>query len=157
MNNRCFFVGRITKDLEMKETKQTGLKYIDFNLAVDNGKDKNGNKKEATFPNFRVWDKRAEVMYQYLHKGSLIMVSTSYGTEKWQNEKGENRKSHIFTVDNFMFLDSKPKDNHEPQVPDYLDKTDAEIVRDVVTEQDPFAQFGTENGTGVVPESELPF
>lgn len=157
MNNNCIFVGRITKNLEMKETKQTGIKYIEFSLAVDNGKDKDGNKRPATFPNFRVWDKRAEVMSQYLHKGSLVMVNASYNIEKWQNENGDNRYTHIFNVNNFMFLDNKAKDEREPQVPDYLDKTDAEIVRDVVTEQDPFAQFGTENGTGVVPESELPF
>lgn len=154
MNNNCIFVGRLTKDLEIKETKQSGIKYIEFSLAIDNGKDKDGNKRDATFPTFRAWDKRAEVMAKYLHKGSLVMVNASYNIEKWQNENGDNRYTHIFNVNNFMFLDNKPKDEREPQVPDYLDKTDSEIVRDVATGQDPFEAFGQRVA---IDQNDLPF
>lgn len=162
MNNNCVFVGRITKDLELKETKQNGIKYVEFSLAVDNGKDKDGNKREATFPNFRAWDKKAETMAKFLHKGSLVMVNSSYSIEKWQNDKGENRYTHVFNVNNFMFLDSKPKDNHEPEVPDYLTKTPEETIASVVNSSDPFEEMNkqvqmdtarNENGSSL----ELPF
>ena len=47
--NRMTLIGRITKDLELKETTETKRKYTKFDVAINNGKDKNGNERAATF------------------------------------------------------------------------------------------------------------
>lgn len=150
--NNCMFIGRITKDIEIKET-QNKIKYADLSIAIDNGKDKDGNKRPATFPNLRAWDKLAETLSKFSHKGDLIAVRARYDIEKWQNEQGENRYNHVFIIEKLVLLSNKPKDNHEPEVPDYLNQTPEEAVASVVNSSDPFEGMGQR----VASESELPF
>ena len=150
--NKVFLIGRVTKDLELKAT-QSGIQYVQFDLAIDNGKDKDGNQRDADFISCTAWDKQAETLSVYVKKGHKIAVEGSIKVDKYQNEKGENRYRTYVLVRGFEFLESKPKDNYEPSEPDYLNKTNytKEEIDDIPLPNDPFAEQMT------IPDSELPF
>lgn len=52
-----------------------GDKVLNFSIAVDNGKDKNGEKRDATWFDCALWGKRAESLAPYISKGSKLAVS----------------------------------------------------------------------------------
>lgn len=147
--NKVVLIGRVTKDLELKATER-GTQYVQFDLAIDNGKDKEGNKRDADFINCVAWEKSAETLSVYVHKGHKLAVDGSIKVDKYQNKDGENRYKTYVLVKGFEFLESKPKENYTPSEPDYLNKTSytTDEIDNLPLEDDPFAD---------VPESELPF
>lgn len=148
--NKVILIGRVTKDIELKAT-ESGLQYCQFDLAIDNGKDKDGNQREADFISCTAWDKKAENLSVYVHKGHKLAVEGRIKTDKYQNEKGENRYRTYVLVSNFEFLESKPKDNYVPSEPDNLKNSyTIEDIDNMQVENDPFS--------GVqINESDLPF
>lgn len=72
--NSINLTGRLTKDLELK-TKQSGDgSYAFFTIAVDEGKDKNGNKL-TEFIDCIAYNQQANFLSNYAGKGDLIEVS----------------------------------------------------------------------------------
>lgn len=92
--NKVFLIGRTVRDLELKSTT-SGKEYVQFDIAIDNGKDKEGNKRGATFVQCVAWEKSAEILSIYLHKGNQIAIVGEYRVEKYQNDKG---KTDIVTI-----------------------------------------------------------
>lgn len=66
--------GNIGKDAELRTT-QKGDKVAGFSVAVDNGKDANGNRRDSTWYDCSLWGKRGEALCQYLTKGSKVTVT----------------------------------------------------------------------------------
>lgn len=151
--NKVILIGRLTKDIELKAT-ESGLQYCQFDMAIDNGKDKDGNSREADFISCTAWDKKAENLSVYVHKGHKLAVEGRIKTDKYQNDKGENRYRTYVLVSNFEFLESKPKDNYVPSEPDYLEKTDytKDDIDDIPLPDDPFQTSQMQ-----IEESDLPF
>lgn len=50
--------GNVGKDAELRTT-QSGEKVLNFSLAVDNGKSKDGTKRDPTWFDCSIWGKRA--------------------------------------------------------------------------------------------------
>ena len=64
----------------VKDLKEVGGdKVLNFSLAVDNGKDKNGEKREATWYDCALWGKRAEALAPHITKGSKLALSGKTG------------------------------------------------------------------------------
>tara|TARA_Y100000310_G_scaffold29304_1_gene27803 strand:- start:871 stop:1284 length:414 start_codon:yes stop_codon:yes gene_type:complete len=66
--------GNCGKDAELRNT-QGGDPVLNFSLAVDNGKDRDGNKRPATWYDCSVWGKRATALQSYITKGSKLTIS----------------------------------------------------------------------------------
>lgn len=127
--NKVILCGRTTDNIEVKQTT-TGKKYIQFTLACDNGKDENGNKLEADFVNCVAWERRAEVIAEYVKKGYRFLVIGKFKTDKYETESGENRYRSYVLVKNYEFIESK----RDGFVPSESDETKEE--------SDPFKEFG---------------
>lgn len=65
--------GNIGKDPELRTTN-SGDKVLGFSVAVNNGKDKSGNERPATWWDCSVWGKRAESL-GWLSKGMKLTLS----------------------------------------------------------------------------------
>lgn len=112
MINRVVLAGRPTRDLELKST-QSGTSVCSFTLAVDrNFKNKNG-EREADFISCIAWKKTAEVMSQYVKKGSIIGVDGRIQTRSYDNRDGQRVYVTEVVVDNFSFLGGSDKDSQE--------------------------------------------
>lgn len=66
--------GNVGKDAVLRRT-QDGDPVLSFSLAVDNGKDKDGNKRDATWFDCSVWGKRAESLERHITKGTKLVLS----------------------------------------------------------------------------------
>lgn len=149
--NRVNLCGRITRDIELKTT-QSGKKYIQFTIACDNGKDKEGNKLEADFVNCVAWERRAEVIAEYVKKGDRFLVAGQFKTDKYETDSGENRYRSYVLVREYEFIESK-KDGFVPTEPNDLNYEDEENNAKV-EENDPFKDFGE---SVEISEEDLPF
>lgn len=98
-----FFVGRVGQDAEVTYTP-SGKAVAKFSIAIDNGKDKQGDKREATWIQAVLWEKRAETLSPYIKKGSVVAVSGSVEAQAWvDKQSGDARGKIVVTVDQFTF------------------------------------------------------
>lgn len=116
MINRTVLTGRITKDLSLKST-QSGTKNLSFTLAVKRQYVKEG-QQDTDFINCVAWNRTAETMAQYLHKGSLIGIDGRIQTRSYDNQQGQRVYVTEVVCENFTFLvsrnstsESKPQPN----------------------------------------------
>ena len=65
--------GMITKDAELRR-QQNGDPVCSFSLVIDNGKDREGNRRDGTFWECTIWGNRGEKIYQHLTKGKFLAV-----------------------------------------------------------------------------------
>lgn len=73
--NRIDLIGRLGSDPQLKYTP-SGKPVANFSIATTNAwKDKGGNLKENTdWHRIVAWGRQAEVVGEYLKKGSLVYV-----------------------------------------------------------------------------------
>ena len=107
MINRVVLVGRLTKEPELRTT-QSGAKVCQYTLAVNRTRKAEG-QPDADFINCVTWNKQAENMAQYLHKGSLVGVEGRIQTRSYDDSNG--RKVYVTEVitDSVQFIESKQK------------------------------------------------
>lgn len=115
--NSVILVGRLTKDPELRYTPN-GTACCQFNLAVGNGKDKDGEERPASFPNIVVWDKQAENLAKYQKKGNQIAVDGKLQTRSYENEKGVKVYVTEVVARQIQFLDSKKEEKPLPPEPE---------------------------------------
>lgn len=70
---KLFIAGNVGKDAVLRRT-QSGDAILGFSLAVDNGKDKQGNKRETTWYDCSIWGKRAESLERHITKGLKLAL-----------------------------------------------------------------------------------
>ena len=87
MINRVVLVGRLTRDPELRKT-QGGTSVCSFTMAVGRRVQTQG-QPDADFINCVAWNKTADLMTQYLHKGSLIGLEGRIQTRSYDNQQGQ--------------------------------------------------------------------
>ena len=92
--NKVFLIGRLTADPQLRNT-QTGTAVATFSVATNRvWVNKGGEKKEdVQFHNVVVWGRQAEIVSQFLKKGSLAMVEGRLQTRVWKDKEGQNRRT----------------------------------------------------------------
>ena len=105
MINRVSLVGRLTKNPEIRKTPN-GASICKFTLAVSR-KVKAQGQPDADFISCVAWNKTADLMYQYLKKGSLIGIDGRLQTGKFTNNNGETIYTCDVMVESLQFLDKK--------------------------------------------------
>lgn len=115
--NKVIEMGRITADLELKTT-QTGKSVVSFSIAVDDGKDADGNKITDFF-DCEAWGKTAENICRYFGKGRMIAVVGKLKKNSWTTQDGHKRtKTYIF-VEGFEFTGEKTNEATGQNTGDY--------------------------------------
>ena len=112
--NKAMLIGRLGKDPELKYTP-SGTAFAKFSLAeTEKWKDKDGNKQEKTnWHNIVTWVKQAEILSQYLKKGSKVYLEGKIETRSWEADGKKHYMTEI-KVQNFEFLDSKKDTQDSP-------------------------------------------
>ena len=109
MLNKVIIMGRITRDLEIRQS-QNGTSVLKFSVAVDRdmGKDK---EKSADFINCVAFGKRADFINQYFGKGRMIAIEGNIRTGTYEDKDGKKRYTTDVWVDNVSFTgESKQND-----------------------------------------------
>ena len=103
--NKAMLFGNLTKDPEIRALP-SGIKVASFSLATNRSyKDKNGAKQEKVdFHNIVVFGKQAELIGQYMKKGSSLFVDGRIETRSWEPKEGGEKKYRTeIIVENFQF------------------------------------------------------
>lgn len=97
--NKVILAGRLTRDPEQRALP-SGQSVVSFGLATDRFYiDKTGQKqREADFHNIVVFGKLSEIAFQYLKKGSLVLIEGRIRTRKWvDNDEITRYRTEIIT------------------------------------------------------------
>lgn len=94
--NKAMVIGNLTRDPEMKALP-SGIKVCNFSVATNRvWKDKNGAKQESTdYHNIVVFGRQAEIVSQYMKKGSSILVEGRMQTRSWDADGGKKYRTEI--------------------------------------------------------------
>lgn len=114
MLNKCFLMGRLTNDPELRHT-QNGVAVATFRLAVSRDfKDSNGERKVDFFP-VVCWRNTAEFVSRYFAKGSLAVVEGRLQVREYTDRDGNKRYVTEVISDNVYFGESRKRDNDTEQ------------------------------------------
>mgnify|MGYP002581998951 CR=1 FL=1 len=106
MINRVILVGRITKDPEIRYL-QNGTATVSFTIACDRQYVAQNGERGADFINCVAWNKTADLMTQYLHKGSLIGLEGRIQTRSYDNQQGQRVYVTEVVAESVQFLEPK--------------------------------------------------
>lgn len=108
--NKVLLMGRLTRDPELRYTPQ-GTPVTDIGLAVNReyaaGEER---KKDTTFVDVTAWRRQAEVLCQYLTKGSPVFIEGRLVTDTWETQDGQKRSRLKVVLDSFQFIDGPRRD-----------------------------------------------
>lgn len=102
MLNRVILMGRITQDLELKNT-QSGISVLSFTVAVDRGYARQGEERQTDFINCVAWRQRAEFINNYFAKGRMIAIEGNLQTRTYDDKNGTKHYVTEVVVDNVSF------------------------------------------------------
>lgn len=127
--NLVTLFGNLTRNPDVKYTSQQ-MCVARFSIALNRGKDKNGQDKGADYPNIVCFGKTAEIAEKYLQKGSKICITGRLHTDSYEKDGAK-----VYTTDviadkiEFMFRnESKFSESHsEEQIEGFQRLTDEDI------------------------------
>jgi len=104
--NKAILMGRLTRDPELKQTRN-GIDFCNFTVACDRRtKDDRGEwKNEADFINCVAWRQLGIHVNRYFSKGERILVCGRIQTRSWE-DKGEKRYATEVIADEVEFCES---------------------------------------------------
>lgn len=103
--NHIVLMGRLTRDPELRHTKQ-GNAVASFTLAVD----RNGKDQPTDFIDCVAWRQTAEFVNSYFSKGRMAVVEGRLQIREWTDRDGSKRRTAEVVADNIYFGDSKKED-----------------------------------------------
>lgn len=119
--NTVILAGHLTRDPELRPLAGDKV-VVHFTLAINRRyKGADGELKEdSTFVDCEAWGRTAELIGQYLAKGSGAYVEGRLRLDSWQDKDGKNRSRLKVVVENVQFIgppkskSGAPAEHHEP-------------------------------------------
>lgn len=111
--NKVIIVGRLGNDPEIR-TMPNGEAVANINVATsETWTDKNTGERRETTEWHRIvfYRRQAEVVGEYLRKGSQVYVEGRLRTRKWQDQNGQDRYTTEIQGDVMQMLDSRNAGN----------------------------------------------
>ena len=111
MLNKCVFMGRMTRDPELRSTG-SGKSVTSFTIACERDmKDKDGSRA-TDFIDCVAWGPTAEFAAKYFGKGRMAIIDGRIQVRDWTDKDGKKRKAVEVLADHVYFGESKPKDEY---------------------------------------------
>lgn len=136
--NLCLFLGNTGRDPEVRQTAG-GTLVASFSLAIPDRRKENGEWKETTeWVNCIAFGRTAEIVRDYVPKGTKVHVSGKMQTRSWDDkESGQKRHRTEVLVNELTLLGRKPEgsgartaDADPNEVPGYAYTRTVEPVSD---------------------------
>lgn len=125
--NSISLIGRLTRNVELKYTP-SGHSVGRFTLAVNRRVAKD-NEQQADFISCIAWNKTAEIIAKYVHKGHLIGLQGRIQTGSYENQQGQRVYTTDVIVENFDFLERKKDNTTNQDTPQYQSSQQTEDMQ----------------------------
>ena len=114
--NKVILVGNLGQDPEIRYM-QNGKAVANLSMATsETWKDQQGQQQEKTeWHRVIAFDKLAEIIGEYVKKGSKIYCEGKLQTRKWTDQQGVERYSTEIVISEMQMLDSKPQGQQQAQ------------------------------------------
>lgn len=109
--NHVIISGRLTKDVECKYTHNQ-MAVARFSIALDRGKDKDGNSRGADFPNCVAFGRTAENLEKFSGKGLRVSIIGHIQTGNYDKD-GQKHYTTDVIADRVEFIDWKGQSESE--------------------------------------------
>ena len=108
--NKAIILGNVGNDPEIRHT-QDGKAIANLSIATSEvWKDQQGQKQEKTeWHRVSAFGKLAEIIGQYVTKGSKVYIEGKIQTRKWQDQSGNDRYTTEIVASELQMLDSRPQ------------------------------------------------
>ena len=137
--NKCFLTGNLTRDPELRHIPASGNVVANFGMAINErwNDARTGEQRESVcFVEIEAWSRQAEIVGEYLKKGSPILVEGSLKFENWVAEDGTNRNRLKVRLQRFEFVGANPNGNGNPE-PMNTEQPDDAVEPEPATEPEP--------------------
>ena len=155
--NRITLGGYLSREPELRQVGDEH-RVAQFSLAVNASprRDAGGN---TLFIEVEAWDRQADMVMQYLHKGSPLLLDGTLQFNRWQDRDGNNRSKHLVRANQIRLIprgrglirsphrlrqlritqelwamrmkrQQRPSNLH-PQLPDALQSSDKKVTDDI--------------------------
>ena len=111
MLNQIVLVGRLVRDLEVKELEE-GKKVTNLTLAVPRSFKNADGEYDTDFINCTLWDNIATNTAEYCHKGDIIGIKGRLQTKTIENENGEKEYKTEVIAEKVTFLSSRKSEDN---------------------------------------------
>ena len=103
--NKVILMGNLTRDIELRHT-QGGMAIAKFGMAINRKtSSQSGEARETTcFVDLTAFGKSAELLSQYVRKGSPLFVDGRLEYSTWESQEGGKRSKLEVVVENFQFM-----------------------------------------------------
>lgn len=143
--NVCTLVGRLATDPDMRYT-QSGTPVARFRLAVDSPPRGETQERSTDFLTVVAFGRQAEIVGQFLDKGSQVAVVGRVSARQWETQDGQRRESVEIIAQRVEFLETRAQAERrraqapaadaaaggdEPPPPDDLGPADDDIFGDL--------------------------
>lgn len=112
MLNNVNLIGRVTKEIELRKT-QSNKSVVKFTLAVDDGKDGQGNSR-TQFIDCQAWEGLAETIQKYVLKGDMININGKLVNNNYESN-GVKYYSYLVLASGMTLLPNKRLNEQKPQ------------------------------------------
>lgn len=136
--NKCIFMGRLTKDPEVRYGGQNNTCIASFSLAVDRRFKRDG-QPDADFFDFTAFGKTGEFVEKYLHKGTKVVVDSEAQNNNYEDKNGNKQYRIRYMVNSIEFAESKKAAQQNQTNSDSGDDGFHDIPQDEVDNGLPFA------------------
>ena len=115
--NKVIFIGRLTKDPEVRYTQNNNTMVCTFSLAVNRKKVE--NQPDVDFFNIVAWSKTAEFCSKYFKKGQQIGLVGRLQTRNYDDKDGKKVYVTEVIAEEVYFADSKQENQNKPTENDW--------------------------------------
>lgn len=119
--NKFQFLGRLTKEVEVRAIPNTDKKVSQFDLAVNRRFANKDGKRETDFFHIVAFGTTGEFCAKYFKKGKQVLVEGRIQNRTWEDENGQKRYVTDYIAEQVYFADAADK---------------AEVNNDVITADD---------------------
>lgn len=119
MLNQCNFIGRLGNDVEIRYLPD-GKAAATISIGCSEkwrDKQTQEQKERTEWVRGVAFGKLAEIMGEYLTKGSLIYISGKMQTKKWQDKSGQDRYTTEIVINEMKMLGSKSDSQGQQRAP----------------------------------------
>lgn len=115
--NKVMLVGHLVQDPELRQTKN-GKAVANFAVATNrSAKDEDGTKKEvAEFHRVVAWSKLAEIVSQYLTKGTAVLIEGRLIYNVFNDKDGNRHHNTEIVANELNILSPKKREEKAEQI-----------------------------------------
>lgn len=111
MLNTCVLTGNLGSDPEVFYSSE-GNSIASFNLAF------RVSKKKTGWITVKCFNRLAEIVEKYLHKGARIAIIGILDQQVWETEEGNTRRSYQLLANSIEFIKTDGRGFEEGQIGD---------------------------------------